>query len=101
MVMSALYPINLLEQHRFWSVSLYILLGSAFAFSVAALRYLSEVPRWVLVLGVITALGDLVSGIFHEVTLLEWMTVALFLGYVLVLSVIRMPVYGNKSWRVQ
>jgi hypothetical membrane protein len=101
MVMSALYPINLLEQHRFWSVSLYVLLGSAFAFSVAALRYRFEFPRWVLVLGVITALCDIIWGIFQEVTLLEWITVGLFLGYVLVLSVKTLPVYGNKSWRVE
>lgn len=36
MVMSGLYPINFFALHSFFSTCLYILLGTAFAFSVAA-----------------------------------------------------------------
>ncbi len=86
LVMSAVYPISVLEQHRFWSISLYFLLGTAFAFSISALRYQPGCPKWVLVLGGAVALADILSGILHEITLLEWITVALFLTYILVLS---------------
>jgi hypothetical membrane protein len=82
MAMSGLYPINFLAFHSFFSTSLYILLGTAFAFSVAALRYHPTCPRWLLILGATTALVALLYGIFHTVTALEWVTTALFLCYV-------------------
>lgn len=86
LIMSAVYPINHPEQHEFWSISLYILLGTAFAFSVSALRYHPRCPRWVLLVGALTALVDIVSGIWGNVYVLEWITVALFLGYALILG---------------
>jgi hypothetical membrane protein len=86
MLMSAVFPIHLPVQHQFWSISLYILLGTAFAFSVFALRYQPRCPRWVLVVGGITAGIDILSGIYHETTILEWITVALFIAYLLLLG---------------
>lgn len=87
MIMSAIYPIDHIEQHRAWSISLYILLGTAFVFSAAALRYDRRFPRWALGLGIITGLVDILSGIFHNVYLLEWITVALFLGYIFIVGI--------------
>ncbi len=87
MIMSALYPIDRMPQHRIWSLSLYTLLGTAFVFSVFALRYHPECPRWVLALGAITGLVDIVSGFLGTVQVLEWITVALFLAYVVVVGV--------------
>jgi len=88
MIMSGLYPINFAAPHSFWSAGLYISLGTAFAFSVAALRYYPACPRWVLGLGLLTALVDmLVSIFFNKVPVLEWATVALFLLYLVILGV--------------
>jgi hypothetical membrane protein len=81
MAMSGLYPINFLAFHRFFSNSLYILLGTAFAFSVAALRYHPTCPRWLLIVGASTTLVDLLYGALHTVYVLEWITTALLLCY--------------------
>ena len=82
LLMSGLYPMNFLALHSFFSTCLYILLGTAFAFSVAALRYQSLCPRWLLVLGASTAFVAILYGFFHTVTPLEWITTTLFLCYV-------------------
>ncbi len=82
MLMSGLYPMNFLALHSLFSTCLYILLGTAFAFSVAALRYHHACPQWLLVVGASTALVAMLYGIFHTVTALEWVTTALFLCYV-------------------
>jgi hypothetical membrane protein len=87
MIMSAVYPITHIAQHRFWSIALYILLGSAFVFSVASLRYDRRFPRWALGVGIATGLVDILSGAFHDIYLLEWITVVLFLGYILILGI--------------
>jgi hypothetical protein len=86
MAMSGLYPINFLALHGFFSACLYILLGTAFAFSVAALRYHATYPRWLLVVGASTALVDMLYGVLHTVTVLEWVTTALLLCYLGFLS---------------
>lgn len=86
MAMSALYPIDHLAQHRVFSISLYVMLGTAFVFSVAALRYHPQCPRWVLAVGVVTGFVDIVSAILGSVYALEWLTVALFLAYVLIVG---------------
>jgi hypothetical protein len=80
--MSAVFPINKFEAHSFWSTSLYILLSTAFVFSTAALRYHSGVPRWLLVLGVTTAVIVILTSFLTTVFILEWITVFLFLCYV-------------------
>jgi hypothetical membrane protein len=87
LVMSGLYPINFSALHSFFSISLYILLGTAFFFSVAALRYYPTCPKWLLILGALAALVDILSGVFHSVYVLEWVTVSLFLCYPVLLGV--------------
>ena len=82
MILSGLYPINFLALHSFFSTCLDILLGTAFAFSVAALKYHPTCPRWLLIVGALTTLVALLYGIFHTVFVLEWVTIALFLCYI-------------------
>jgi hypothetical membrane protein len=86
LVMSGFYPINFSSIHSFFSICLYILLGTAFGFSVAAIRYYPPCPRWLLILGALTALADILSGAFHTVYVLEWVTVLLFLCYPVLLG---------------
>jgi hypothetical protein len=43
-------------------------------FSVFAMRYIPNFPRLVLALGLLAAVIDIAPGIFHETTLLEWIT---------------------------
>jgi len=87
MIMSAIFPINLFTIHSFWSTSLYILLSTAFIFSVAMLRYHKRVPRWLLILGVSTAMMVILTSIFPIAYVLEWFTLSLFLSYVGLLSI--------------
>ena len=87
MIMSALYPINLPVPHSFWSAALDIAIGTSFIFSVAALRYYPQTPRWVLAMGVIAWFVDTVFSLFfNNVQILEWVTIALFLAYILALG---------------
>jgi hypothetical membrane protein len=86
MLMSAVYPISQFSTHAFLSTMLYISLSTAFIFSAAMLRYHRNVPRWLLILGVSTAIIVLMTSIFQDVTVLEWITVFLYLGYVSMLS---------------
>jgi hypothetical membrane protein len=87
MIMSALFPITLFDAHSFWSSSLYILLGTAFGFSVAALRYYPRFPRWLLFLGALIAIEDMIWGWVLNTYPMEWLTVALFLSYILLLGI--------------
>jgi hypothetical membrane protein len=87
MIMSAIFPINFLEVHSFWSASLYILLSTAFAFSVAAFRYHPKFPRWLLILGLSTPVLVILTSFLTNVFVLEWITVLLFLGYVCLVGV--------------
>jgi hypothetical membrane protein len=86
MLLSAIYSIDQFTIHAFWSTSLYILLSTAFIFSAAMLRYHPGVPRWLLVLGILTAVLVLMSSFFQQIYLLEWITVILFMGYILLLA---------------
>jgi len=81
LAISGLYPMHFLALHSFFSTCLYILLGTAFAFSVAALRYYPTCSIWLLIVGASTALVAMLYGFFHMVTVLEWVTTALFLCY--------------------
>jgi hypothetical membrane protein len=86
MMMSGIFPINLYKIHAFWSTSLYILLSTGFAFSAAALRYHLRVPRWLLILGVSTAVMVILTSFFPAAYVLEWITVSLFLLYVILVG---------------
>jgi hypothetical membrane protein len=87
MILSAVFPINIQGVHTFWSAALYILLGTAFAFSAAALRYEPRVPRWLLLLGILVTIEDFVWSLILNVFIVEWVTVALFLLYLLLLGI--------------
>ncbi len=87
MILSAIFPINLFKIHSFWSSSLYIMLSTAFIFSVAMLRYHQKVPRWLLILGISIALMVILTSFFPNVYLLEWITVFLLLSYVALLGI--------------
>lgn len=86
MILSGVFPINYAQEHQVLSIGLYILLGTAFAFSATALRYHPGFPKWVLAVGFFTAFVDILSGVFTEATILEWLTVAMFLFYLVLLN---------------
>lgn len=65
-IMTAIYPINQPSQHSFWSMILYLSLWTAFAFSVAALRYYARYPRWFLAFGGIVVIVDMIAQIFSR-----------------------------------
>jgi hypothetical membrane protein len=87
LVLSGLFSEAVPAVHGMLSAALYILLGTAFAFSVTALRYIPACPRWLLALGGVTAVADISYGTFNSVRSLEWVTVALFLCYVCALGI--------------
>ena len=107
MMMSALFPINLFKIHSFWSSALYIMLSTAFVFSVATLRYHQMVTRWLLLLGVLTAVIVIITSFLQTVYVLEWITVILFLSYVALLGIETKRAYvgfrssyaGRVFWR--
>jgi hypothetical membrane protein len=86
MMMSSIFPINLYKIHSIWSTSLYVMLSTAFIFSVAMLRYHQRVPRWMLILGVSTAMMVILTIFFPIAYVLEWITLLLFLSYVSLVS---------------
>ncbi len=88
MIMSAVFPITVERMHSVWSALLYILLGTAFAFSVAAMRYFPHYPRWMLVLGGLIAIEDMVWGLVLNTFIMEWITVSFFLIYILLLGIV-------------
>jgi hypothetical membrane protein len=88
MMMSALFPIVTGGLHSFWSAGIYILLGTAFGFSVAVLQYMPEIPKWVLIIGILVTLEDFIWSVVLNIYPLEWVTVALFLGYILLLGAV-------------
>jgi hypothetical membrane protein len=88
MILSAVFPITFEGIHSFWSALLYILLGTAFGFSVAAMRYYPNYPRWLLVLGGLVAVEDMVWGLALNTYLMEWITVGFFLIYIFLLGIV-------------
>lgn len=87
MVLSALYTIDTPGPHSLFSGLLYVSLGTAIAFSTAALRYEAKCPRWLLLLGGLAALLDMLTSLlFSSVPVFEWITVSLFLAYVALLG---------------
>jgi hypothetical membrane protein len=82
MIMSAVFPINNLTIHSFWSTSLFILLSTGFIFSVAAFRYHKTVPLWLLILGISVAPLVILTKFLPQIYILEWIIVFIFLVYV-------------------
>lgn len=98
MIMSAMYSIDQPAAHSAWSEVQRIATGTAFAFSVAALRYCPNCPRWLLGLGVVTVLVNLVVSVFFNTSqILEWPVIGLFLSYVLLLGIVTRRVFAAKA----
>jgi hypothetical membrane protein len=100
MVLSAIFPISTPAWHSFWSAALYILTGTAFAFLAAALRYFPQIPKWVFFAGVFVAIEDLVWSLVLNTYPMEWLTVFLFLGYVLLVGLETKRLAGSTNDRI-
>jgi len=87
MIMSAIYPINFLEVHSFWSATIFIMLSTGFVFLAATLRYHPQFPRWLLILGISTAPIVILWSLFKSVYVLEWFTLLMFLSYVCLVGI--------------
>lgn len=88
MIMSAIFPISMFEIHSFWSTALYIMLSTGFVFLAAALRYHSNIPRWLLILGISTAPSVILTSLFQTIYILEWITLVLFLSFVSLVGIV-------------
>lgn len=80
--MSAVFPIDMLQAHAFWSRAHYMMLAMGFGFSVAALACNPRFPRPLLYIGTLAAFSPLATLIAGDVYWLEWVSVGLFLAYV-------------------
>jgi hypothetical protein len=87
LMMSALYPINHLQAHAFWSDINFILFGISFAFSVAALRYHHNFPKILLFLGGLAAVLPSLVLLVNTAYWLEWLAIAVFMFYILTIGV--------------
>ena len=88
MALSAFFTIDDPGPHSFLSAVLDISRGTAFAFSVAALRYNPKWPRGLLLLGLLATSFDLLASVFfNNLPVFEWITVTLFLAYVVSIGV--------------
>jgi hypothetical membrane protein len=83
LIMSAIYPINMYQQHSFWSHAHFMMLAMGIGFSVASLRYHPRFPRPLLYLGTAAAVSPFFVLAFDSLYILEWVAVSLFLAYVL------------------
>lgn len=83
LIMSALYPINLLQVHSFWSRIHFMMFAMGFGFSVAALRYHPKLSKASLYFGTGAALLPTLMLTFGKAFWLEWIAVGLFITYVL------------------
>ncbi len=87
MIMSGIFSIDNPEPHSLFSMFLRIGLGSAFGFSVAAFFYYKKFSKFILMVGLITTLTDLVvSLLYHDTPALEWPVIFLFLLYCVLLG---------------
>lgn len=87
MILSAVFPITAKEIHSFLSATLYIFFGTAFTFIIFALRYYSKFPKWLLALGILTVVVNIVWSLILNVFPLEWATVGLFLLFILLIGI--------------
>lgn len=87
MIMSAIFPININSAHSFWSSWLYILLGTAFGFTAAALRYHLHFPKSLIFLGILVAVVDMIWSLLLNIYIMEWVTIALFLCFILLIGI--------------
>jgi hypothetical protein len=87
LMMSALFPINHLKEHAFWSDLNFILFGISFAFTVTALRYHPKMPRILLFIGGLAAILPTMVLFINNAYWLEWVAVGLFIIYILSIGI--------------
>ena len=100
LTMSALFPINLLQVHSFWSRIHFMMFGMGFGFSVAALRYHPGFTRASLYLGICTAIMPSLMLVFSQAYVLEWLAVACIIAYVLSIGIVslRFTTTEPRTW---
>lgn len=86
MVLSAVFPINLPAIHSIFSAALYILIGTGFVFTVVSLAYYPKFPRWMLALGILVAVEDMLWSMVLNSYFMEYVTVGFFLIFTLLLG---------------
>lgn len=86
MVLSAIFPINIPDIHSVFSAALYILIGTGFVFTAVALAYYPKFPKWMLVLGILVAIEDMLWSMIFNIYIMEYITVGLFLFFTLLLG---------------
>jgi hypothetical protein len=96
LIMSAIYPINLLQVHSFWSKTHFMMSGIGFGFSVAALRYHLRFKKENMYLGTWTAFMPTLMLIFGEAYWLEWITVSCIIVYMLSVGIASFPAAVEK-----
>lgn len=86
MILSAVFPIHIPAVHAIFSAALYILIGTGFVFTVVALAYYPNFPKWMLVLGIIIAVEDMLWSMLFNTYIMEFVTVGLFILFILLLG---------------
>ncbi len=86
LMMSALYPINHLKAHAFWSDINFLLFGISFAFSVSALRHHPGIPKILLFLGGFAAILPTLVLLVNSAYWLEWIAIGVFMLYVVLIG---------------
>lgn len=86
MILSAVFPIHIPAVHAIFSAALYILIGTGFVFTVVALAYYPKFPKWMLVLGIIIAVEDMLWSMLFNTYIMEFVTVGLFILFILLLG---------------
>jgi hypothetical protein len=67
MIFTGIFSIDIPHIHSFFSMMLRICLGTGFGLSVAAFGYHKDVRKWILAIGIVTTLADLiVSVLFNQ-----------------------------------
>jgi len=86
MILSAVFPINVPGIHSFFSSALYFLIGTSFVFAVVSLVYYPKFPKWMMVLGFLIAIEDMLWSIVLNIYIMEWITVGLFMLFIFLLG---------------
>lgn len=86
MILSAVFPISTPSFHSVFSAALYILIGTGFVFTVVSLLYYPKFPRWMIALGILVGIVDMLWAMVINVYLMEFVTVGLFLVFTLLLG---------------
>ena len=92
LILTAIFPLGTqTDQHRFWSMMLYLLLGFFLTFSATSLLRHPAFGRWVAYYGIATAVFNFVNGailtaVIGDVYVGEWISVGMFMVYVLILA---------------